>query len=178
MFWRKASPEVRCASVDLWCASYEQVPAGSLPDDDEVLTRICALDLDGWMQIRDAALAPWVKCSDGRLYHPVMIGVVDGVMRGQRVRTGGKIPPQRHKPDRLRPDLESPDWPALRRRVFERDDYLCKYCPFPRRGAQLECDHVVPVSRGGLTVMSNLITACRPCNRSKGNRLISEWKRR
>lgn len=178
MFWMKASPEVRCASVDLWSESYEQVPAGSLPDDDGALAEMCSLDLGGWMQIRDSVLAPWVKCSDGRLYHPVMVGVVDDVMRERRARTGGKIPQQRHNPGRRRPDLESPDWPVLRQRVFERDDYLCQYCPWPRRDARLECDHVVPVSRGGLTVMSNLTTACSPCNRSKGNRLISEWKRR
>lgn len=32
----------------------------------------------------------------------------------------------------------------------------------------LEFDHVIPESLGGLSVESNLVLACRPCNRSKG----------
>lgn len=38
------------------------------------------------------------------------------------------------------------------------------------------CDHVVPLSRGGLSVMENLATACGPCNRSKNYRTPGEWK--
>lgn len=34
----------------------------------------------------------------------------------------------------------------------------------------LTWDHIVPVSRGGKTVMSNLRVLCRPCNSRKGNR--------
>lgn len=64
-------------------------------------------------------------------------------------------------------------WAALRTAVFERDDYTCQYCH--SRGGKLECDHVVPVSRGGLHDMSNLKTACFSCNRSKNTKLISEW---
>ncbi len=34
----------------------------------------------------------------------------------------------------------------------------------------LHIDHVVPVSRGGLTEPENLQTLCAPCNLRKGNR--------
>lgn len=31
-----------------------------------------------------------------------------------------------------------------------------------------ELDHVTPEALGGLSIASNLVLACRPCNRSKG----------
>jgi CRISPR/Cas system Type II protein with McrA/HNH and RuvC-like nuclease domain len=42
----------------------------------------------------------------------------------------------------------------------------------------LTFDHVVPKSRGGKTIWSNIVTACYDCNKKKGNRLPSEmgWK--
>ncbi len=64
-------------------------------------------------------------------------------------------------------------WASLRRMVFARDDYTCQYCG--DRGNRLECDHVVPVSRGGPNHLDNLVAACRQCNRSKGAKLVEEW---
>ena len=64
-------------------------------------------------------------------------------------------------------------WRVIRSRIFERDDYTCKYCG--ERGKKLECDHVVPVSRGGSHTDDNLVTACFKCNRSKRDKLIHEW---
>lgn len=65
-------------------------------------------------------------------------------------------------------------WKAIRGRIFKRDDYTCQYCG--ERGKKLECDHVIPVARGGLHDDGNLVTACFACNRSKRDKLISEWK--
>lgn len=49
----------------------------------------------------------------------------------------------------------------LRLSVYERDQYCCVYCG---SGDNLQCDHVVPVSKGGATTLENLATACRTCN--------------
>jgi hypothetical protein len=65
------------------------------------------------------------------------------------------------------------EWAALRATVFERDDYTCKYCG--ERGKALECDHIHPVARGGSHDLTNLVTACRPCNRDKRDKTIEEW---
>lgn len=52
--------------------------------------------------------------------------------------------------------------------VLARDGYRCQYCGLTRAdGAILEVDHKVPRARGGSDRMSNLITSCRDCNRSK-----------
>ena len=64
-------------------------------------------------------------------------------------------------------------WRLLREAVFLRDDYTCHYCG--ARGGRLECDHVIPVSRGGSNDLSNLVTACKPCNQSKRAKTPEEW---
>lgn len=64
----------RC-SLLAWCVSWHQVPAASLPDDDHQLCRMLGYgrDVTGFRELRVAgALRGFVKCSDGRLYHPVV----------------------------------------------------------------------------------------------------------
>lgn len=65
--------EFRCA-VLLWCASWHQVPAASLPDDDKILAQYAGYGrvVKEWMKVRTGALRGWIKCVDGRLYHPVV----------------------------------------------------------------------------------------------------------
>jgi 5-methylcytosine-specific restriction endonuclease McrA len=55
-----------------------------------------------------------------------------------------------------------------RRAVFARDDWTCQYC-----GArnQLTVDHVIPRSKGGGSTWDNIVAACAPCNRRKGDAL-------
>lgn len=67
-------PEACWYGVLLWSASWHQLPAGSLPDDDVVLTKLCGLgrDTKSFGKAREGAMRGWVKCSDGRLYHPVV----------------------------------------------------------------------------------------------------------
>jgi hypothetical protein len=57
----------------------------------------------------------------------------------------------------------------LREWVFAQDGYQCVYCGSTNR-KQLAVDHRVPQIEGGLTVRSNLLTACRSCNSSKSGR--------
>ena len=61
----------------------------------------------------------------------------------------------------------------LRRAVFERDNYTCQYCGCSGEEAELEIEHVIPVSKGGNNDIHNLATACRVCNRSKGARILT-----
>ena len=68
------SPEACWAAVLLWAASWHQVPAASLPDDDRVLSNLAGYGrvVKEWQRVKDGALRGWVKCNDGRLYHPVV----------------------------------------------------------------------------------------------------------
>jgi len=61
-----------------------------------------------------------------------------------------------------------------RRNIFFRDRNRCQYCGkvFPQ--AELNLDHVVPLSRGGISSWENVVCACIPCNSRKGNRTPHE----
>tara|TARA_E500000331_G_C17001939_1_gene602406 strand:- start:7 stop:513 length:507 start_codon:yes stop_codon:yes gene_type:complete len=58
-----------------------------------------------------------------------------------------------------------------RHNIFKRDQYKCQYCG---QTQDLTLDHLIPRSRGGKSVWTNLVTACLSCNAKKGDKLISE----
>ncbi len=62
---------------------------------------------------------------------------------------------------------------GLKLRVLRRDGYRCSYCGVSGQDANLEIDHRIPHARGGDNHISNLYTACAPCNRRKGTQV---WK--
>jgi uncharacterized protein YdaU (DUF1376 family) len=72
--WLKARrrPEIGFYLVNLWAGAWHEVPAGSLPDDDDVLADLARCTPARWRKLRGDILAGWVRCNDGRLYHPVV----------------------------------------------------------------------------------------------------------
>jgi 5-methylcytosine-specific restriction endonuclease McrA len=62
--------------------------------------------------------------------------------------------------------------------LFARDGYRCQYCGRwsweLRHRESLTRDHVIPISRGGLNVWTNVVTACSGCNTRKANHLLRE----
>jgi hypothetical protein len=72
--WLEAAddPKLGHVLVSLWAESWHQVPAGSLPDNDRVLARFAMCDGSEWGRLRERAMKDWCRCSDGRLYHPVV----------------------------------------------------------------------------------------------------------
>ncbi len=63
---------------------------------------------------------------------------------------------------------------ALREKIKQRDDYTCQNCGLSTAqepNLLLEIDHIIPVSKGGMTAEDNLQTLCWRCNRKKGARL-------
>lgn len=58
----------------LMCASWHQVPAGSLPNDDRILSNLAGFGrvVKEWEKFKDEALHGWVLCDDNRYYHPVV----------------------------------------------------------------------------------------------------------
>jgi 5-methylcytosine-specific restriction endonuclease McrA len=61
-----------------------------------------------------------------------------------------------------------------RRNVYKRDGHTCQYCGGRPGLHELTIDHVIPRSRGGASTWENCVTACRPCNARKANRLAHE----
>ncbi|MGR8919620.1 MAG: HNH endonuclease [Gammaproteobacteria bacterium] len=66
--------------------------------------------------------------------------------------------------------------PLSNKELFYRDGNLCMYCGREHGPQQLTRDHVVPLSRGGRDVWSNVVTACRSCNTRKGGRTPEQAK--
>ncbi|MBL8329617.1 MAG: HNH endonuclease [Rubrivivax sp.] len=65
--------------------------------------------------------------------------------------------------------------PALSNpKLFSRDRHVCAYCGKRFSFDELTREHIRPVSRGGGDTWMNCITACRPCNGHKGNRMPEE----
>lgn len=54
--------------------------------------------------------------------------------------------------------------------LFARDQHICAYCGEKYRDRDLSRDHVQPVSKRGLDVWTNVVTACRPCNNRKADK--------
>lgn len=62
---------------------------------------------------------------------------------------------------------------GLRFKVFMRDGFRCRYCGVSADdGAILHADHVIPESKGGPTILDNLVTACIDCNLGKSDKLL------
>ena len=59
----------------------------------------------------------------------------------------------------------------FRQQILERDG-VCVYCG---SNDHLTLDHIRPKCKGGQYDASNLVAACRSCNRSKGSSDVLEW---
>lgn len=81
--------------------------------------------------------------------------------------TSDEIKKERQRARRLR----KTSW--WRKKISKR---RCYYCGrhFPEN--QLTMDHLIPIVRGGKSVKSNLVPACKECNSKKKYMLPIEWQ--
>lgn len=119
-WWLGASDAAARVSVELWCESWQQVPAASLPDNDRVLARMCGKSADEWAAIRDEVLSAWIKCSDGRWYHPTVSQMAQEAWgrkqarqnaRKQAIEAGRKGAAKRWAKDAKKPPQKAADSP-------------------------------------------------------------------
>jgi len=59
-------------------------------------------------------------------------------------------------------------------KLFRRDRFTCAYCAQQFHERDLQCEHIVPESRGGAWAWMNLVTACAACNGRKAARTPDE----
>ncbi|MCF7771230.1 DUF1376 domain-containing protein [Achromobacter pulmonis] len=100
------------AAVLLWCAAWHQVPAASLPDDDKALAALAGYGriVAEWRKHRDGALYGWVKCSDGRLYHPVVAEKARDAWRAKHKHAHDKLVDRVRKANKLREQQQLSPW--------------------------------------------------------------------
>ena len=59
-------------------------------------------------------------------------------------------------------------------KLFRRDRHTCAYCGQVFPASVLQCEHILPESRGGAWSWMNLVTACAACNGRKAARTPEE----
>lgn len=64
--------------------------------------------------------------------------------------------------------------PLNNRNLFRRDLHTCAYCGHTYDDSKLTRDHIIPTAKGGENTWMNCITACKPCNNYKGDRLLQD----
>jgi 5-methylcytosine-specific restriction endonuclease McrA len=138
---------------------------------------VLQLDISGrpqaWISAKEAAV---IYASDGVAW---TLGDTFFVLRGgtQR-RTGLQSRIEVHPIIAVKGSVPSRAWrqtPALSNpKLFARDRGICAYCGDRCHFDDLTREHIIPTSRGGHDTWMNCITACRPCNGHKGNRLPEE----
>ena len=60
--------------------------------------------------------------------------------------------------------------------LYDSQNGRCAYCDCNLTETKKHLDHIVPLKRGGSNWVANLAWACRHCNTSKGDKLLSEWE--
>jgi 5-methylcytosine-specific restriction endonuclease McrA len=63
-------------------------------------------------------------------------------------------------------------WRKIRLAILRRDNHTCYYCGIP---SATTVDHLTPVEQGGDDNFNNLVSACKNCNYSKGNRTEEQY---
>jgi 5-methylcytosine-specific restriction endonuclease McrA len=64
---------------------------------------------------------------------------------------------------------------AMRKVALRDCGQRCVYCATPLAVHTATLDHVHPLARGGAHAAENLVAACAPCNRLKGDQLPEEF---
>jgi len=104
-------------------------------------------------------------------WRKALIGFVEAVESPESKSIPIELKPIQAGVARVRPE-DRHDIPlALRYRVLKRDSFKCVVCgssPALKHGVELHVDHIVPFSKGGKTVESNLRCLCKDCNLGKG----------
>jgi len=60
-------------------------------------------------------------------------------------------------------------------KVYERDEYKCRYCEKQLTRFTVTLDHVKPIADGGTNSFDNLVTACLNCNSRKHHRPVGDF---
>lgn len=148
------------ATLNLMLWAWRRRPIGCIPNVPDRFFRVVYVSPQWFRAHSDEVLRDFVLCSDGQLYHRGIAAYLSSAVQKKSVARDLGVTVS--------------EWQQMRLKVFARDAHACQYCG--STDVSLDCDHVVPLSRGGITHLDNLVSSCFRCNRSKGAKLLSEWR--
>lgn len=64
--------------------------------------------------------------------------------------------------------------PAALSRLY-RSSHACPYCDVQLTRDTRTLDHIVPLARGGIHGLNNVLVCCADCNRRKSDKLLADW---
>ena len=97
------------------------------------------------------------------------------IERASRDRNKEKQRPKKNERQRLRNRQKTRKFYVSQRELEKLYSQPCHACGSTE---QPSIDHIIPLALGGHHSIGNLWTLCRPCNSSKGARLLVEWRLR
>lgn len=80
----KKKPALAYYLMNLWMAAWYEEPAASIEDDEDALADAAGCTDKQWREMKEILLRGWVKCSDGRLYHPFLCELAEEAWHGRR----------------------------------------------------------------------------------------------
>jgi len=84
--WALCDSDEKVAALRLWWRAWHEEPAGSLPDNDRLLADRAGygVAVKAFLAVKENAMRGWTRCSDGRLYHPVVASIALEVWQTKR----------------------------------------------------------------------------------------------
>ncbi len=136
---------------------------GGLPKDEMTVCRLAGMTTEEWQSNRDVFLD---------LFGPNWTHKrIDAeIAKWDAMSNARKADPWSWRP--TRPAIPT----SVRKVVITRDGFVCQYCG--TENGKFEVDHIHPWSHGGADTPENLTVACKPCNRSKKDKTLAEWRGR
>lgn len=67
--------------------------------------------------------------------------------------------------------------PKERQAVYNLTGGKCAYCGEQIAYADMQVDHVIPLRKGGVDALDNMLPACRSCNHYKRGNTLEGWRR-
>jgi hypothetical protein len=107
---------------------------------------------------------------DGTLYRVLIPDEIEACRKFRAERTA-----EEPKPEVPGSEIDFYNVGENRIKVYERDDYKCRYCGKQLTRFTATLDHVKPVAEGGDNSFDNLVTACLDCNSRKNRRPIGDF---
>lgn len=87
--WALAPAEARPWLLMMWATAWEQVPAGSMAADDQLICAHIGMPPRLFAKHREVLMRRWWKAADGRLYHDVLVQRVNEMMEKRRPAAAG-----------------------------------------------------------------------------------------
>lgn len=141
-------------------------------------SQVLQLDIQGtpqaWITLEQAAThvaSDAVAWTEGRAPLAVLRGGFN-VARGRQ--SVIEVPPIMALHGAARVNLFDVVPGVTKTKLLRRDRHTCAYCGAQFLERDLQCEHIVPASRGGPWSWMNLVTACWACNGRKANRTPNE----